>query len=157
MDFIKVQRQDYEVSIRRPEIGTLAEHPCSKMLLRTTSKEPLIVTEPTGEEHVASLDLVLKTCCISRVLLECMGAKPFKVDRLKDTHTYWAKLVPLHRGKFDGVDYFGVPVKGNGEGIDHGWGDVIVAPDYDGKPWEHGQFVVNGRLFLTAYKAVIEG
>lgn len=156
MEFIMVEQKVHNVELYRPPVGTLVNNPGVAEELRTTQEKPYVIRELNGVEHALSMAEAHSKCCISTFLLEVMSEPPKKLVAHCDQKVYWAKLVPIQEGEFEGTDEFGYAVKGNCAGLEHGWGDVIIAPDDDGKPAEDGRFVVNGLLFVGAYQAKLQ-
>lgn len=154
--FLRVRRRSVTVKVRRPPVGT---HVTTLTVVGdyvTTVERPYVVTGPRGDRWtVSERELTHDYSCAKCTAAVLADNDITVMTREYDSSYEWACLYAIEDGPFVVSNYDeGREQIGNSPEVEHGWGDIVVASDADGRPSDIHRKVVNGLAFFDMYEFV---
>ena len=157
MKFIPVSKKCHYVHVGRPESGTAVHDIIEDRHYTTDESRPFVIIGTRGELRAVSLEELTNDYQISKEEAAELKHYPKVVfTREGNPVRYWAAIVLVTERQFAIRTAAGTIHHGNRDGVEHGWGDVIVAADDGGKPSAVDRWVVNGLVFFDTYQILEE-
>lgn len=156
-DFLlRVTKRPYYVQCHRPPLGTKVHNYLEDSDYVTDENQPFVITGTRGEQWPISKEKLLKGYTLNEMDIQArIHEVPYIIyARVGNPEPVWAALMPIQGGQFEVPTSWGTVLTGNRPGIEHGWGDVIIAADDHGKPSESDRWIVNGRVFFDTYQVM---
>ena len=153
MKFLPVTKKAYYVHVSRPERGTGVYNVLEDSHYTTDEFQPFVLTGTRGEQWAVSQEKLTKAYQISEEEAARIG--PYQkvlFTRDGDPVPCWAAIVPITEGPFEIRTPVGTVLHGNRAGVEHGWGDIIMAADDGGQPSAVDRWIVNGLVFFDTYQ-----